>query len=100
MVLIIVLEEDLNRQQWDINDFISGLSHDAQMFEKSHPGCSSCSITVSGNGLPAIELDSFGDMDAAIGTSRPLKVPVEPKNKTKSFSSNSKTKNNGETSCS
>ena len=74
---------DLNRQQWDINDFISGLSHDAPMFEKSHPGCSSCSVTVSGEGLPPIELDSFGDTDAAIGTSRPVKAPPAPKVKQK-----------------
>lgn len=70
---------DLNRQQWDIHDFISGLSHDAPMFEKSHPGCSSCSVTVSGEGLPTIELDSYGDMDETIGTSRPVRTPKTPK---------------------
>lgn len=74
---------DLNRQQWDIQDFISGLSHDAPMFEKSHPGCSSCSVTVSGEGLPPVELDSFGDTGAAVGTSRPVKAPPAPKVKQK-----------------
>jgi hypothetical protein len=70
---------DLNHNQWPIKDFISGLEHDAPMFEKSHPGCSSCSVTVSGEGKPPIELDSFGDTDAAIGTSSPVKAPSAPK---------------------
>lgn len=74
---------DLNRQQWEISDFISGLSHDAPMFEKSHPGCSSCSVTISGDGVPPVELDSYGDTDAAVGSSRPIKAPPAPKVKTK-----------------
>ena len=74
---------DLNRQQWHIDDFISGLHHDAPMFEKSHPGDESCSLIISGPGLPDIQLDSYGDMDEAIGTSKPMKAPTpQPKVKT------------------
>ena len=56
---------ELDRQQWTIEDFLSGLSHDAPMFERSHPGDTGCSVIVSGPDLPTLSVDSFGNTDEA-----------------------------------
>lgn len=62
---------DLNKQVWDLQDFLRTTEYDAPLFSRSHPGDSSCTLTVSGPGLPSIEVDSYGETDAAIGTNRP-----------------------------
>ncbi len=53
---------ELNNQQWMIQDFLSGLAHDAPIFERSHPGDKSCTLVVSGEGLPQVVVDSFGNI--------------------------------------
>jgi len=70
---------DLNRQRWDLADFLATTEYDAPLFSRSHPGDANCTLTVSGAGLPDIEVDSYGDTDEAIGTSRPVKAPPAPK---------------------
>jgi len=70
---------DLNRQRWDLQDFLNTTEYDAPLFSRSHPGDANCTLTVSGAGLPDIEVDSYGDTDEAIGTSRPVKAPPAPK---------------------
>jgi hypothetical protein len=70
---------DLNRQTWTLNDFMSGLEHDAPLFEKSHPGDENCTLIVSGQGLPDVKVDSYGDTDHNIGMGRPVKTPTAPK---------------------
>lgn len=40
----------LDGEQWNIDDFISGLSYNAPIFEKSHVGCK-CRLIVSGKNL-------------------------------------------------
>ena len=70
---------DLNRQTWELDQFLSGLQHDAPLFERSHPGDVSCSLIVSGDGLSDVRVDSYGDIDEAIGTSRPVSIPKAPK---------------------
>jgi hypothetical protein len=70
---------DLNRQRWDLDDFLATTEYDAPLFSRSHPGDANCTLTVSGAGLPDIEVDSYGDTDEAIGTSRPVKAPPAPK---------------------
>jgi len=52
---------ELDNQQWTIEDFLGGLSHDAPMFERSHPGDTGCSVVVTGPDLPTISVDSFGN---------------------------------------
>jgi hypothetical protein len=74
---------DLNRQVWDLEDFLRTTEYDAPLFSRSHPGDESCTLIISGNGLPNIELDSYGDTDEAIGVGRPAKFPQEVKPKTK-----------------
>lgn len=51
---------ELNEQQWNLQDFISGLRHAAPIFERSHPGDTSCALLVSGENLPTVRVDSFG----------------------------------------
>jgi hypothetical protein len=68
---------DLNRQVWDLNDFLRTTEYDAPLFSRSHPGDASCTLTVSGPGLPDVEVDSYGETDEAIGTNRPP-APVKP----------------------
>jgi hypothetical protein len=70
---------DLNRQVWDLQDFLNTTEYDAPLFSRSHPGDVNCTLTVSGAGLPSIDVDSYGDTDEAIGTSRPVKAPPAPK---------------------
>jgi hypothetical protein len=74
---------DLNRQRWDLEDFLRTTEYDAPLFSRSHPGDENCTLIVSGEGVPDIELDSYGDTDEAIGVGRPVKVPPAPKVKTK-----------------
>jgi len=52
----------LHDQQWNLADFLSGLSHDAPIFEKSHPGDISCGVIVRGPDLPDVFVDSFGNL--------------------------------------
>lgn len=70
---------DLNRQRWDLEDFLRTTEYEAPLFSRSHPNDMNCTLVISGEGLPDIELDSFGDTDEAIGTSRPVKTPPTPK---------------------
>ena len=70
---------DLNRQRWDLQDFLATTEYDAPLFCRSHPGDASCTLTVSGQGLPPVEVDSYGETDEAIGTSRPVQTPPAPK---------------------
>ena len=69
---------DLNRQVWDLQNFLATTEYDAPLFSRSHPGDQSCTLTVSGPGLPDVEVDSYGDTDEAIGTSRPAPVKQAP----------------------
>lgn len=57
---------ELNEQQWNIQDFISGLVHSAPIFERSHPGDVSCAVLVSGQNLPTVRVDSFGNLDEVL----------------------------------
>lgn len=70
---------DLNRQTWDLADFLRTTEYDAPLFSRSHPGDNSCTLTVSGPGLPPVEVDSYGETDQAIGTNRPAPVQKAPK---------------------
>jgi len=70
---------DLNKQVWDLQNFLATTEYDAPLFSRSHPGDQSCTLTVSGPGLPPVEVDSYGETDEAIGTNRPVKAPVTPK---------------------
>jgi hypothetical protein len=54
---------ELHRQQWTLSDFLMGLEHDAPIFEKSHPGDVSCTVLVSGDNLPTVRVDSYGQVD-------------------------------------
>lgn len=51
--------QNLNGTTWQLSDFISGLSFNAPIFEKSHPNCQ-CSIEVTGPGKDLIVLDYRG----------------------------------------
>ncbi len=44
---------------WPLKVFVSGLHHQAPVFEKTHVGCK-CSIEVSGPGKPPVVLTAFG----------------------------------------
>ena len=54
---------ELNNQQWTLEDFLSGLVHDAPIFEKSHPGDASCSLIVKGDTVPSVRVDSYGAVE-------------------------------------
>lgn len=69
---------DLNRQVWDLDNFLNTTEYDAPLFSRSHPGDKSCTLTVSGPGLPDVEVDSFGDTDTAIGTTHLTPVKTVP----------------------
>lgn len=70
---------DLNRQRWDLEDFLRTTEYEAPLFSRSHPGDENCTLIVSGDGVPDIELDSYGETDEAIGVGRPVKAPPAPK---------------------
>lgn len=53
---------ELNEQQWNLQDFLTGLVHSAPIFERSHPGDASCAVLVSGENLPTVRVDSFGNI--------------------------------------
>jgi hypothetical protein len=74
---------DLNRQTWELDNFLSGLEYDAPLFERSHPGDENCTLIVSGANLPDVRVDSYGDTDGAIGLGRPVALPKEVKPKVK-----------------
>lgn len=75
---------DLNRQVWDLQNFLATTEYDAPLFSRSHPGDASCTLTVSGPGLPDVEVDSYGETNEGIGTGRltpsvkPAPAPVLP----------------------
>jgi hypothetical protein len=54
---------DLNRKTWALKDFLSGLRHDAPIFERSHPGDESCTIIIEGPKLKKVVVDSYGNME-------------------------------------
>jgi hypothetical protein len=70
---------DLNRQQFPLDSYIATTEYSAGIFSRSHPGDQNCTLVVSGEGLPDVRVDSYGDTDEAIGTSRPVKAPPAPK---------------------
>jgi hypothetical protein len=55
----------LENQQWTIEAFLTGLVHDAPMFERSHPGDKNCKVIISGPDLQTLILDSFGNITEA-----------------------------------
>lgn len=57
---------DLDKQVWELEQFLQGLQHDAPLFERSHPGDASCTLIVSGEGLPPVRVDSFGNAQEGI----------------------------------
>lgn len=57
---------ELNEQQWNLQDFISGLVHAAPIFERTHPGDNSCAVIVSGENLPTVRVDSFGNLEEVL----------------------------------
>lgn len=67
--------QDLNGQVWDLQNFLATSEYDAPLFSRSHPGDNSCTLTVSGPGLSPVTVDSYGDVDTDIGTSRPAPTP-------------------------
>lgn len=69
---------DLNRQVWDLQDFLNTTEYDAPLFSRSHPGDSNCTLIVSGDGVPNVEVDSYGDVDHNIHAPAP-KAPIAPK---------------------
>jgi len=76
---------DLNKQKWAIDQFISGLLHSAPIFEKSHPGDLNCTVLVTGENLPEVRVDSYGNVNenvaAPIRTRKvkaPPRIPVAP----------------------
>src|SRR5665213_442637 len=71
--------QDLNGEVWDLQHFLNTTEYDAPLFSRSHPGDESCTLEVTGPSLSPVEVDSYGDVDTDIGTSRPMKAPVAPK---------------------
>ena len=49
-----------NGDQEDLDSFISGLMHDAPIFEKTHVGCQ-CGVEVLGPDLPTRFVTAFGE---------------------------------------
>ena len=54
---------ELNNQQWTLEDFLTGLVHDAPIFEKSHPGDANCTLIVQGDTVSSVRVDSYGAME-------------------------------------
>ncbi len=54
---------ELNHQKWVLEDFLTGLQHDAPIFERAHPGDQSCSLLVSGSDVPTVRVDSYGNFE-------------------------------------
>ena len=71
--------QDLDRQVWGLQNFLDTTEYDAPLFCRSHPGDNSCTLIVSGPNLSPVEVDSYGDTDTDIGTSRPVPVQKAPK---------------------
>ena len=70
---------DMNRQVFDLEDFLNTTEYDAPIFGRVHPGDNNCTLIVSGDGVPDVEVDSYGETDFNIGTNRPVKAPPAPK---------------------
>ena len=47
---------ELNGKKWTIDEFLSGLSHNAPVFEKSHVGDKTCYVIVRGPDLEEISV--------------------------------------------
>jgi hypothetical protein len=52
----------LHGKRWTLKSFLSGLRHDAPIFERSHPGDESCSVIVyqARKKRKKIKVDSYG----------------------------------------
>lgn len=70
---------DMNRQTWPLDTYIDTTEHEAGIFGRVHPGDENCTLIVSGENLPDVRVDSYGDTDEAIGIGRPVKAPPAPK---------------------
>ena len=44
---------------WTIADFLANLSHDAPVFERSHVGCRSCHLIVTGPEMEPIQVGPY-----------------------------------------
>lgn len=53
---------ELHDQKWLLKDFLTGLRHDAPLFEKSHPGDINCFLIVTGPDLSSVRVDSYGNI--------------------------------------
>jgi hypothetical protein len=53
---------ELHNQKWPLKDFLVGLTHDAPLFERSHPGDVNCLLILTGPDNPTIAVDSFGSI--------------------------------------
>lgn len=58
--------QDLDKQVWDLADFLRTTEYDAPLFCRSHPGDSSCTLLVSGDNLPIVSVDSYGNVQEGI----------------------------------
>jgi hypothetical protein len=54
---------EINNQQWTLEDFLSGLMHDAPIFERTHPGDNNCIVIVTGPEVPPVSVDSYGNVE-------------------------------------
>lgn len=50
--------QSLHGMEWDLEDFISNLQHDAAIYEKSHPACG-CTVLVSGPDHNIVEVSAI-----------------------------------------
>jgi len=72
---------DLNRQQWTLQDFLNSTTHSAPIASHGHPN-DLCTVVVSGDGLPDIEVDYNGHTDESIAPVVRTPRVVKPKVKT------------------
>jgi hypothetical protein len=56
----------LNGQVFDLQDFISGLNHDAPFFENAHVGCRCTGLVEAGTGEDEFGFDVIPQMDSVI----------------------------------
>lgn len=54
---------ELHNQKWTLDEFMSGLEHDAPMFEKTHPGDTNCLLVVTGPEVEPVTVDSYGTIE-------------------------------------
>lgn len=66
---------DLNKQQWELDDFLRSTTHAAPIASHGHPN-DLCTVIVSGEGLPDVEVDYDGHTDENIApVTRTPKAP-------------------------